>query len=256
MIDLAEPATAVASRHAELSTARALLVGLSGIDGSGKGFVATRLRDRLERLGLRVALMNVDGWLNLPTVRFSRTDPGGHFYRHGLRLDEMFDRLVLPLRDRRTHRLEAEYAEETASAYRPHVYDFRDVDVALLEGIFIYKRPHRPHFDLAFWIDCTFETALERVLRRAQEGLPPAETVEAYRAICFPAQRLHERLDHPRGRADRIMVNDPRLASKQAPRSSGRACCAPCRGRKPSRARGPASGRRGEARRETRPRGR
>jgi uridine kinase len=216
MIDLAGPVAAVASRRRALPVARALLVGISGIDGSGKGFVATRFRDRLELLDLRVALLNVDGWLNLPSVRFSRTDPGGHFYRHALRLEEMFARLILPLRDRRTHRLEAEYAEETASAYRPHVYAFHDVDVVLLEGIFIYKRAHRPHFDLAFWIDCTFETALERALRRAQEGLPPAQTIEAYRSIYFPAQRLHHERDQPRRTADEIITNDPRLGSAGA----------------------------------------
>lgn len=95
-----------------------MLVGLSGIDGSGKGFLATRLKRELER---------------------SR---------------------------RRTHRLLARHAEETATAYSDHLYDFREVDVVLLEGIFIYKRAYRSHFDLALWIDCSFATALERALRR------------------------------------------------------------------------------------------
>jgi uridine kinase len=211
VIDLDETAAKVAHRCGALNGERALLVGLSGIDGSGKGFVAARLRDRLEAAGLRIALLNVDGWLNLPSVRFSLTDPAGHFYRHGLRLDEMFAQLVLPLRDRRGLRLEAEYAKETATAYRPHLYAFHDVDAVLLEGIFIYKRAHRPHFDLAYWIDCSFDTALERALRRAQEGLPPAQTIEAYRRIYFPAQGLHESLDQPRGGADGIILNDPRL---------------------------------------------
>jgi uridine kinase len=190
MIDLDDAAAQVARRHTALAGERALLVGLSGIDGCGKGFVAARLRDRLEVSGLRVALLNVDGWLNLPSVRFSSADPGGHFYRHALRLDEMFAQPVLPLRDHRALRLVADYAEETATAYRSHLYAFHDVEVVLLEGIFIYKRAHRPHFDLAFWVDCTFETALERALRRAQEGLPPADM---------------------RASVDGLIQNDPRL---------------------------------------------
>ncbi|HWB40899.1 MAG TPA: hypothetical protein VG500_06560 [Gemmatimonadales bacterium] len=213
-IDLTEPADAVAGCRARMVADRAVLVGLSGIDGSGKGYVAARLRDLLEqRSKLRVALLNVDGWLNLPAVRFSQRDPGGHFYRQGLRLSEMFARLVLPLRDRRSIRLDAEYVEETASTYRRHRYQFRDVDVVLLEGIFIYQRAFRAHFDLAFWIDCSYDTALDRALRRAQEGLPPAETIEAYRNIYFPAQRVHQALDDPRSGADRIIPNDPRLPS-------------------------------------------
>jgi uridine kinase len=97
------------------------------------------------------------------------------------------------LTDREPRKVATRSNRRTASSYRPHVYDFHDADVVLLEGIFIYKRAYRPHFDLACWIDCTFETALERALRRAQEGLPPGETIEAYRT--GPAARGGRR-DH------------------------------------------------------------
>lgn len=91
------------------------------------------------------------------------------------------------------------------------------IDVVLVEGIFIYKRAHRSCFDLAVWIDCSFETALERALCRTQEGLPPAGTIAAYETIYFPAQRLHWWRDKPRRLADRLMINDPRLsASREA----------------------------------------
>jgi uridine kinase len=195
-----------------------MLVGLSGIDGSGKGFLAAQLKRELERTDLRVALINVDGWLNLPAVRFSPHNPAEHFYRHALRLEELFADLVLPLRSRRTLRLLARHAEETATAYCEHLYDFREVDVVLLEGIFIYKRACRSHFDLALWIDCSFETALERALRRGQEGLPPSETTKAYQTIYFPAQRLHFQRDEPRRLADGIVLNDPRLSATRARR--------------------------------------
>lgn len=189
-----------------------MLVGLSGIDGAGKGFVAARLGDELRAAGLNVASLNVDGWLNLPPVRFSRADPAEHFYLHALRLDAMFSELVLPLRLQGSHRVVAPFAEETATTFRDHLYEFDDVDVVLLEGIFIFKRAYRAHFDLAVWIDCTFDTALERALQRSQEGLPPAETIAAYQTIYFPAQRLHFQRDEPRASADRTFANDPRLA--------------------------------------------
>ena len=60
----------------------------------------------------------------------------------------------------------------------PHdsaTYDFRDIDVVLVEGTFIFKQAHRSYFDIAVWIDCSLETALERALRRGQEGLPLPE---------------------------------------------------------------------------------
>jgi uridine kinase len=120
---------------------------------------------------------------------------------------------VLPLRERRTHEVVMDFAEETATAYRPHTYRFENVDVILLEGIFLFKRAWRGHFDLALWLDCTFETALERALRRGQEGLPPEETIRAYETIYFPAQRIHFARDEPRRGADLVIANDHRLTA-------------------------------------------
>jgi len=211
MHSLDELTAGVRRRCAATIGGPAVLVGVSGIDGAGKGYLAGRLHARLAQAGLRVATLNVDGWLNLPAVRFSPVRPGEHFYHHALRLDAMFAELVLPLRRSRGIRLVAPHAEETATAYRERLYEYRDVDVVLVEGIFIFKRAYRSHFDLAVWIDCTLETALDRALVRAQECLPPAETRRAYETIYFPAQRLHLELDDPRGGADAIIPNDPRL---------------------------------------------
>lgn len=203
--------------RAATAPVRSVLVALSGIDGSGKGYVAARLADELRGAGLRVAALNADGWLNLPHRRFDPANPAEHFYRHAFRFEEMFARLVLPLRDRRSIRLDAEFTEETATAYRPHVYAFDDVDVILLEGIFLLKRALRPRYDLSVWIECSFETALARAIARAQEGLSPEATVRAYETIYFPAQRIHFERDDPQGSASFRISNDSSRAVAPGP---------------------------------------
>lgn len=192
-------------------TARALLVAVTGIDGSGKGFVASRIGTELQTGGLRAEPINIDGWLNLPSVRFNDANPAAHFYEHAIRFEELFTQLVLPLRDARSIRLEADFAEETATEYRRHVYEFTDLHVLLLEGIYLLKRTLVGHYDLSVWLECSFDTALERAVARAQERLPPDETIQAYRTIYFPAQRLHFRRDNPKTAATIIVGNDPRL---------------------------------------------
>lgn len=192
--------------------ARSVLVGISGIDGSGKGFCAARIDQRLKAEGVRSAAINVDGWLNPPSKRFGPDAPAEHFYRNGIRFAEMFAQLVLPLKERRSLRLTAELTDPTnAEGFQPFEYEFHDLDVILLEGIFLFKREHRDALDLAVWIDCSFETALERALARGQEGLPPEEAVRDYETIYFPAQRLHFERDDPRGFAQLLLVNDPRM---------------------------------------------
>jgi len=212
MTDVASAVEAILARCKAVPRTRSVLTGITGIDGSGKGYVTEHLAARLRERGVRVAAINVDGWLNLPSRRFSPTNPAEHFYDHAIRFEEMFPRLILPLKESRSCRLVAELADATdAEVYRRHVYEFADVDVILLEGIFLLKRAHRDHFDISFWMDCTFETALERALARGQEGLSPEETVRDYETIYFPAQRIHLDRDSPRGSATAVLNKDPRI---------------------------------------------
>src|ERR1044071_7417598 len=210
MSNLDETVREILARRANVPDSRSLLVGVSGIDGCGKGYLAAQLQAHLALRGVIPAILNVDGWLNLPQKRFDQGAPAENFYENGIRLDQFFSQLVLPLRDRRSVHLVADFVEETASDYRKHTYDYRDVSVILVEGIFLFKPKYRKHFDLAIWIDCSFPTALARAIDRAQEGLSPANTIAAYDTIYFPAQRIHLAQDKPRENADLIFENDRR----------------------------------------------
>ena len=192
----------------QIPAARGVLAAVSGIDGSGKGYVTRKIVEALRATGLRVAEINVDGWLNLPHIRFTKENPAEHFYRHAIRFDALFSQLVLPLRDRRSLHIDVDFAEETATEYRRHTYDFEEIEVIVLEGIYLLKREFRVHYDLSVWIDCSFDTALARALARRQEGLSAEETVNAYRTTYFPAQELHFARDDPKAAATVIVNND------------------------------------------------
>ena len=198
----------ILERRASVPDTRSLLVGVSGIDGCGKGYLAGQFLAHLGFHGVTPAIVNVDGWLNLPEKRFDQTAPAENFYENAIRFDDFFKQLVIPLRDRRSVHLVADFVEETASHYRKHTYDFKDVSVVLVEGIFLFKPQYRNYFDLTIWIDCSFSIALARAINRAQEGLSPANTIAAYDTIYFPAQRIHLAQDQPREHADLIFENN------------------------------------------------
>src|SRR6266851_2139167 len=208
MLEDASVISAIIEKRAALSPERALLVGISGIDAAGKGFVAARIAESLVKRGIKPGVISVDGWLNLPHVRFQRRNVAKHFYESAIRFDEMFERVILPLRDTRSINVESDFAEETATTFRKHRYDFRKIDIVILEGIFLFKPAYRHHFDLTIWIDCSLATALRRAITRCQENLPPRETEHALETIYFPAQRIHFARDNPQGAADFIIRND------------------------------------------------
>ncbi len=211
MLEDASVISAIVEKREAHSPERALLVGISGIDAAGKGFIAARIAKSLEHRGIKPAVINVDGWLNLPHVRFHLRDPAKHFYENAIRFDEMFERVVLPLRDTRSVNVESDFAEETATSFRKHCYDFRKIDVVILEGIFLLKPAYRRHFDLTIWVDCSFATALQRAIARCQENLPPAETTRVYEEIYFAAQRIHLAQDDPRAVANLVIATDSSL---------------------------------------------
>ncbi len=192
---------------------RSVLVAISGIDGCGKGYITAKILDSLKTRKLNAVAINGDGWLNLPERRFNSHNPAKHFYVNAFRFREMFTQLILPLRARRSITVEVDFVEETASNYRKHLYEFNDVDVILLEAIYLLQPDLISYYDFAVWIDCSFETALKRALARGQEGLPPQETVKAYQTIYFPAQEIHFQRDNPRSLATAIINNDPQITN-------------------------------------------
>lgn len=209
MTSIDEVVSRILDGRASVPDARSLLVGISGIDASGKGWVTGQLVARLALNSIAAVNINVDGWLNLPDKRFDDQAPAKHFYESAIRFDEFFSDLVMPLRDRRSVYLVTDFAEETAKQFHKRVYNFKNVGVILVEGIFLFKHKYRSLFDLAIWVDCSLPTALARALERAQEGLPPAKTIAAYETIYFPAQKIHFEQDNPRATADLIFDNDP-----------------------------------------------
>jgi uridine kinase len=215
MTTLPDVVASIIDRRASLPATEALLVALSGIDGSGKGYIAAELVGELRQHGLRVVSLNLDPWHHPPEIRFSKTQPGEHFYEHAFRFEELFRLLVRPLKQQRSLRVTVELTRLPENDRFEHTYTFQDVDVIILEGIFLLKRALRPEYDLAFWIECSFETALQRALQRNQEGLPPQEILRDYHTIYFPAQKIHLARDDPKRSATALVVNDPRLSEPQ-----------------------------------------
>src|SRR5437588_10377923 len=118
VLDCASVISAIVEKRKALSPERALLVGISGIDAAGKGFVTARIAELLEKRGIRPAVINIDGWLNLPHVRFHSQHPAKRFYDNAIRFDEMFEQVALPPRDTRGVDVESNCTGETATDFR------------------------------------------------------------------------------------------------------------------------------------------
>jgi uridine kinase len=220
MTEIQDLVATIIAKRSHISPNRSVLVAVSGIDGSGKGYITEKLVAELNQQGLHSVSINLDVWHTLPAERFDAQNPAAHFYRHAFHFDRLFQELIQPLREQRSIHLSTLLTGIPGIPFT-QIYDFQDVDVIVLEGIFLLKRSLRSYYDLAFWIECSFETALERALRRNQEGLPPDLIVRDYHTIYFPAEKLHLELDDPKSAVDAIYINDETLKAIANHASSG-----------------------------------
>src|SRR5437899_5831762 len=135
----------IVATRTEKSAEQAVLVGISGIDAGGKGFITEKIAQRLQESGWRVATIHADDWLNLPEVCLSQHKPGEHFYEHAMRFDEMFDQLIVPLKEKRAVSFVADCADAKGKR-RKQSYEFRKIKIVLLEAVFLLQRAYREHF--------------------------------------------------------------------------------------------------------------
>ena len=185
------------------------VVGVSGIDGSGKGYISKKLSNQISATGRSCSLIGIDGWLQPPNKRFSEHDPGRYFYECGFRFDEMQRQLYKPLCSSGSVDLVAKHSDPSGNEEMvDYHYQIHQSDVIIFEGIFLFQ--NRFTFDYSVWIECSYETALDRALKRNQEGLPEEEIRSDYHNIYFAAQKIHLEADDPRGKCDYIFLNDDR----------------------------------------------
>ncbi|QEY31230.1 uridine kinase [Synechococcus sp. RSCCF101] len=185
------------------------MIGVSGIDGSGKGYISSLIATRLRESNRSVEVIGIDGWLARPCERFSKTDPAQHFLDHGIRLHDFYHLVFAPLSQTGFLDLITQHSGPGNEAeYVDYHYQIKGPEILVFEGIFLFQPPFA--FDYSIWVDCSFETALARAIERNQEGLGVEEILQDYNSIYHAAQRLHMTRDKPKEMATLIYDNDDR----------------------------------------------
>jgi uridine kinase len=203
--ELADKIVGVYKQH---SSHTLFTLAISGIDASGKGYIAKLLQHELEKRNYRVANINTDPWQNPIPIRLRNENPAENVYENIFRWNDLFEQLVLPLQKNKRIYLETHGIRTDADVYYPLVYDYNNIDILLVEGILLFKKKYLANYDFTIWIDCSFEVGLQRAIKRNVEKLDENRLRHDYDTFYFAAQRLHFEKDNPQQVADIIFNND------------------------------------------------
>lgn len=183
-------------------------VAISGIDASGKGYIAGLMQKELESRGYRVASINIDPWQKPIPIRLQENNAAENFYKNVFRWDDFFFKLIHPLQMNGSLRLDTMLIRTDADEYYPFSYRYEDIDIILVEGIFLLQKKYLGYYDWTIWVDCSFETGLKRAIERNIEKLDEYRLIHDYKTYYYPAQYYHFEKDNPRALADVIFDND------------------------------------------------
>lgn len=195
------------------SSTNTFTVGISGIDASGKGYITGFLQKELEKRNYKVANINVDPWQNPIPIRLQKDDPAENFYQNVFRWDNFFTQLIVPLRTNRHIYLQTSLIRTDGDFYYSFIYDFNDIDILLIEGIFLFKQELLNYYDWKIWIDCSFETGIYRAIERNSEKLSREQLIHDYNTYYYPAQIYHFQRDDPKVVSNIIYCNDELLGT-------------------------------------------
>lgn len=190
----------------------ALVVGISGIDNSGKTHLAEELKFALEKSGEQVSDIHIDDFHNPKEIRHPQgACPCFSYYEYGFDYLSL-DKVVLkPLRGKGY--LSTKWTGiDTSSDQRTIEREYRinPVDVVLVEGVFLFRESLRDYFHLRIFISISPETCLDRARYRNQMTgkVEELELLERYQNRYLPGQSIYLEKDRPEESSQIVIDNN------------------------------------------------
>lgn len=192
--------------HNKKESTKALIVAISGIEGGGKRVLTEKIAEALRLEGIRVAIVHGDDWEASESVRFNVMNSPEEYYLNAYRYDEMIEQLILPLK--LFNSVKTSVSLDDVMHPRTVEYNFEDVDIILIEGVYLIQEAYLDLYDYTCWVASEFDAALARLagqtnIEQSQEAL-----VNLFELLIKPAGQYHIISDNPKGNANSVYVEN------------------------------------------------
>ena len=186
---------------------RATVVGITGIDGSGKTEFAKAFGKYVFSKGWKVQMIHLDDFHCPKSVRYCKVvggDDADRYYKRSFDISRIVDKLLLPIHnfgrpfyvDLPVFDLEANRIGDLKR------YEFDRETIAVFEGVFLFRNEFAQYIDYMAFMYIPFEEGKERALRRDGQ-----EMLGKYMEKYYPAQLKYMRRYSPADHADIIIDN-------------------------------------------------
>lgn len=183
------------------------IVGINGIDLSGKSTFAESLARYLRARGHKIQIVHLDDFHNRRKVRYQGSDPIGSYIEHAFNLEQLVAELLAPARQKKSVDKELALLDLEADDFT-NARSFRidERTIVILEGVLLYREPVDEYFDYRIFLDIGFDEMLHRAGTRDAHRFG-TDFVKRYRDKYIPVQKWYLKQYSPRRKCDIVIDN-------------------------------------------------
>jgi phosphoglycolate phosphatase len=184
---------------------RPVIVGVNGVDTSGKTEFSIGLQKYLNTKGYSTQLIHSDDFHNLKSLRMKDSSPEGYI-ANAFNLTSLFD-LISEIKSKSVDK-QVDLLDLATDTYtnRKH-YKTNDETIVIVEGVLLYRPPIDGLIDYKVFLDISFDEVIRRATLR---DVPKygKDFLQKYIERYIPAQKIYLKQFLPKKKCQLIIDNN------------------------------------------------
>lgn len=183
------------------------VVGINGIDTSGKTKFAETLCQFLISRGNKVQMINLDDFHNPKAIRSSGNNQVDNYYNKGFDIKTIIEKLLIPINENGNFSVKLALLNLHTDKYEVEKeFSFNKDTIVVFEGVFLFREESAPYIDYKIFIDISFEESKNRAIIR-DVPIFGEEIIKKYDEKYLPAQKKYLEKFPPTKAADIVIDN-------------------------------------------------
>lgn len=192
---------------AKIQVEQPLIIGVNGIDTSGKTVFSKKLEKYLKNKGYKVQLIHIDDFHNPREIRYSGENQVEKYFNRSFNLEFLVKKILKPIKDNgMLHDKFMLLNLETDKYDIEKQYKIDNNTIVILEGVFILREEIEPYLDYKIFIHVPFEQCKTRALKR-DVPLHGNDILKKYDTKYIPTQKYYLDKYPPEKYVDIIIEN-------------------------------------------------
>ncbi|MGD0795112.1 MAG: HAD hydrolase-like protein [Dehalococcoidales bacterium] len=182
---------------------RPLVIGVNGIDCSGKTVFTSALQQFLDAKGHQTQLISLDDFHNPREIRYAGQDQADNYFHKSFDIQTILKKLLIPVREKGEYTATLKLLDLQTDKYTvTRKFSFSRQSIVLIEGVFLFRKDLSPFIDYKIFLEIPLKEGKKRAISR-----DPEASLNKYDTKYLPAQRKYLQEHPPLTLADMIIDN-------------------------------------------------